>query len=345
MRNVTYFPPYSQDENMVTNAVLLLLAQVNRLAPSVFSGLLTRLTDDEYFIGPTFKNQIRHPNAQSVPDALIRQIPFEIYLETKKGNDLDCSQICQHFDTIKKIENVEGSSVLLGLTRMPIDREKLGKLQERGMKKKVRFFTTTFSELADILEKSSDEFRLELNAIIEEFRAFIQELKLMPDSDNRLLINPCGNTYEQNCYHHIYYDQPTRSKIFCKYLGLYKEKSVSRIGEVLAVVNARTDIESRKVEITKNHPLSWCNALHEPTEQEKDRILEIARKTGTHKEERYYIVEKFVECTFKKKSKHGVQGHRYFSLDGEDGIIRECFADKLPSIQEVANALSAKTWE
>ncbi len=38
MRNVTYFPPYSQEENVVTNSVLLLLSHVNRIDLPLLGG-------------------------------------------------------------------------------------------------------------------------------------------------------------------------------------------------------------------------------------------------------------------------------------------------------------------
>ena len=340
MRNVTYFSPYSNKENVVTNAVLLLLAQVNRLAPSVFSSLLTTLTDEEYNVGPTFQNQIKISGKKSVPDALIQQAPFKIYVETKLGDELNLEQIRNHFQTIEDRETVKGKSVLLGLARTKIDCKELVDLQKKGEEKKIRFFVTTFSDLANILENLSGEFRLELNLLIKEFKAFIQELGLVCDSEYKLLINPCGESYTQNCQNNIYHDQPTRSKVFCKYLGLYKDQSVSRIGEVLAVMNAY--IQDDKVEITENHQLSWCTKLYNPTADDKKKILNHARETETNEEARYYIVNKFVWCKFKKTSPHGLLGHRYFSLKE---IIPERFKGKSPQLEEVATALSEKTWE
>ena len=84
MRNVTYFPPYSQEENIVTNAVLLLFSHVNRLAPNLLQGILNNLTDEELQLGPIFSNQVK--GTKSVIDAVISQTPFEIHIETKLGD-------------------------------------------------------------------------------------------------------------------------------------------------------------------------------------------------------------------------------------------------------------------
>ena len=348
MRNVTYFQPYSQEENVVTNAVLLLLSQVNRMVPTIFSGLLTKITDESFSIGPTFHNQVKIKDGKGIPDALIQQSPFAIYVETKRGDHLPVGQISSHVETIKQNKTVKGPRILLGLTRTLIGQAELDELKSLCSENGVRFVSTTFNELADILEELSDEFRLELNTLLEEYRAFIRECDLVPETENKLLINPCGTSYEQNRRHNIYHDQRTNSKVFCKYLGIYKDKCVSLIGQVLAVVNARIDDD--KVSIVKNHQLSWRQGKpHQPTEQELNRILGIVHESSYYNlaevEVRYYIVDKFVESSFRKKSKYGIQGHRYFTLDGEGGIIPDCFVKKTPTTEDVAKALSAITWD
>ena len=351
MRNVSYFPPYSQEENVVTNTVLLLFSHVHRLAPEIFADLLTTITDDEYAVGPTFHNQVKVPGGSGIPDAVIQQAPFEIYLETKLGGGLTADQIAAHLTTIKKNETVPGSSILIGLTGTAIDRALFGKLEEMGKSNGVRFFATTFSDIADILESASADYRTDLNLILEEYRAFIQERNLVPISENRLLVNPCGTSYAQNELHHIYHDQPGRSKVFCKYLGIYKDKSVSLIGKVLAVVTAR--IDGKRVVITENHPLSWMGCkLHEPTEEELNRILGIVDGSDYYnlrnEEVRYYIVDRFVETNFKQTSKYGIQGHRYFNLDNtaenEEGSVPKLFKEQDPSLETLAAALAEKTW-
>ncbi len=351
MRNVSYFPPYSLEENVVTNAVLLLLSHVHRLAPAIFSDLITAITDVEYDVGPTFQNQVKISGGVGIPDALIRQAPFEIYIETKRGNRIEISQIKAHLTTIEKYKEVPGPSILIGLTSSPIDLALSEELKAECKKNNVKFCETTFSEIANILENSSEDFRIDLNLLLEEFRAFIQERGLVPPSENRLLINPCGTSYDQNKDHDIYYDNPSRSKVFCKYLGIYKDKSVSLIGEVLAVVSAR--IDGDEISITENHPLSWRgDNLHKLTPEEEGRIKGIVKDSHYYNlrghETRYYIVDKFVETNFKKMSKHGIQGHRYFVLDNQDaatdGVIPQVFERGKPSIEEISEALAQNTW-
>lgn len=351
-RNVSYFPPYSQEENVVTNAVLLLLSHVHRLAPVIFSNLLTTITNKEYDVGPIFTNQIRVKGGEGIPDALIQQNPFEIYVETKLGDDIGIKQIKSHLVTIKKNEKQVGNSVLLGLTRASLDEKTKAKFKALGKKESVEFHATTFKDLADIIEGFSSEFRVDLNLLLQEYRGFIQERGLVPLSENKLLINPCGTSYDQNIKHHIYHDQPGRSKMFCKYLGLYKDKRVSRIGKVKAVLVAK--IEDKKVIVQDSYKLPWMgNTEYLPNKTELNRILGIVDGSSSYynlagESVRYYIVDEFVPTNFKKISKHGIQGHRYFTLDSDDekvdGAIPEVFADGEPDIQTIADALSKQTW-
>ena len=120
---------------------------------------------------------------------------------------------------------------------------------------------------------------------------------------------------------------------------------------MLAVVNAR--IEDSNVVITENHPLSWMRGEpHQPTKEELKRILGIVDGSDyynlRHEETRYYIVDRFVKTNFRKTSKYGILGHRYFKLDStaenEEGAVPKLFENEDPSLETLASALAEKTW-
>ena len=102
MKSVRYFQPYSTKENVVTNATLLFLSHVNRLAPSLFEDFLTDVVEDQILIGPIFGNQEVKQGGKSVVDAIIRQLPFELNIETKLGDRFDDRQIKAHLDGMGK---------------------------------------------------------------------------------------------------------------------------------------------------------------------------------------------------------------------------------------------------
>ncbi len=358
MRPATLFPSYVQRENVVTNATLVLLSQVNRLAPEILGGFLASLTDQPFEIGLSFFNQVVLPDAVSVPDALIRQVPFELYIETKLPNDLYEQQIINHFQSISGAgslseKNSATHRYLIAITPTGIDAEMHQRLVLAGNERGVTFSATTFVEIADLLESLTADFRVDLISILAEYRSFIVHERLVPVSTNMLLINPCRNSYDRNVEHAVYHDQPERSKIFCKYLGLYKDKCVGHVGRLRAVVTAI--VNETSIRIVERHPLPWADAGDEAPEltpDEEQRIRSAASDSYydlMNSEVRYYLVDEFVETSFNKVSKYGIRGHRYFELDSAaqdaPGVVPHLFTNGEPTIAELAEALSGKEWK
>src|ERR1035441_8893207 len=118
MSRVSHFQRFSQPENHATNNTLLLLRYFYQSSPFKIQKVLTSLLETELSIGLTFEQHIR--GDASVPDALIKQEPLRIFIETKRGGDLDSDQIRRHFKSIVKREagtsRVEGA-ILIGLTK------------------------------------------------------------------------------------------------------------------------------------------------------------------------------------------------------------------------------------
>jgi hypothetical protein len=350
MRTASFFPTYSQPENVVTNAVLVMFSQVYRLAPDVFTGLLTKLTDVEHAVGPQFFNQITAANGPGIPDGLITQPRFNIYFETKLGDALGTNQIRRHFETIEKRDGIQSGSVLIGLTRSALDPEQIRELAEYGQQKGIVFSSTTFSALADLASQETAEYRLELNALLDEFRFFIQEQGIAEPSENWLLINPCGDTIEQNARFNIYHDQPGRAKRFCKYLGCYTNKSVRLVGRVSKIVVAR--FENDELKVDENISLPWqSEAGKDLTDDERQRIYGIVEHSQyalRNEIVRYYLVDRFVPTDFRKISPYGIMGHRRFKLDDEieeyGRIVGDVFKGGEPEIEVLADALRRVQW-
>lgn len=349
MRNVTYFPPYTQRENVVTNAVLVLFSQVNRLSPDIFSRLLVSLTDVEKIkdFGPTFYNQVgsEGQSGYGKPDALIKQEPFQLYIETKLGNNLDFDQVNNHFKTINDKYN-HRNGILLAITKYPLNGiSHLGKIEEEYSK---RFFHTTFTEIVDILRNETDNFRVELNALLSEFEVFLLEQGLLHDLDKKMLVNPCSISYELNKDYNIYYDQPHRSKVICKYLGLYNKKCVSQIGEVIHVTTATIGSNAEPV-LGEPIKLDWRSSPGLSDDIIIKKLKEVAShevmSENINKELRFYFVKEFVKINYMKTSAHGIQGHRYFTLGGTEGVLTNLFENNSPSIEEIAAGLNGLNWE
>src|ERR1035441_45954 len=123
MSRVSHFQRFSQQENHATNNTLLLLRYFYQSSPSKMQNVMNSLLGTELSIGLTFEQQVRIKGGTGVPDALIKQEPMRIYVETKRGGDLDIEQIRRHIETIVDIEvgtSRSGGIFLIGLTKEPI---------------------------------------------------------------------------------------------------------------------------------------------------------------------------------------------------------------------------------
>jgi len=349
MRNVSYFAPYKSGENIVTNSVLLLLAHVHRIAPDLFELFLQEIGGEDITVGPTFGNQEGKQGGKSIVDAVIRQSPIEINIETKivKGSSLDMGQLRRHAEGMK-LENRSTRRVLLGITPDPMSNEMAVKAEQICDANKVKFSHITFLGIVDFFEESTSEFRQGLNTILNDFRVYLSNNKLLPPSQNRMLINPCGQSLQTNRDFGIYHDQPYRSKVLSKYLGCYDDKAVRLVGEVYAVVIAK--IDNDKLVIDEQFNLPWQKKLRKITDADKQRIMNLIQSSpysdlGSNPS-RYYLTQGFEETNYKKISKGGIQGHRYFALDGKSGVLETLFENsgEQPSLLEVAEALKKETW-
>ena len=98
MSRVSHFQRFSQPENHATNNTLLVLRHFYQSSPFKIQRVLTSLLETDLSIGLAFEQQVR--GDASVPDALITQQQMRIFIETKRGGDIDPNQIRRHFESI-----------------------------------------------------------------------------------------------------------------------------------------------------------------------------------------------------------------------------------------------------
>lgn len=344
MKSVKYFQPYSTKENVVTNAVLLFLSHAYRLTPGLFEDFLTSFMDDEITVGPIFGNQEVKKGGKSVIDAVIRQNSFDLNIETKLGDSFDSRQMKNHMTGIA--ESQSENRILMGINRTAISKKQVERYRAQAQELGIVFVATTFDEIASFFESRTVNFQVNLREITEGFREFISEQKLVPISPNRLLVNPCGTSRALNEKYGIYYDQPERSKSFCKYLGCYWDKAVRLIGEVESVFLSES--KDGNFKITEALELPWLGQAIKPNREALKRVKAIIEETNYYDLEngsrRFYVVKKFHPVKFAKTSLHGIQGHRYFALDGKDGICPDFFVGQDQDVDLLAERLNKETW-
>ena len=163
----------------------------------------------------------------------------------------------------------------------------------------------------EAMEESIDERDTEIAAILDDFRKYCFEEKLIPDGYKYMRAVVAGTTFDDNMELNLFYDQESRKSSDHGYIGLYKNKSVRAIGKLKKTIIA----------VETDGKMSYkAEKGEDPTQEEIDRINEAVRRadgygynlhTVSH---RYFMVDKFYPIDFRKSSKNPIQKSKFFNL-------------------------------
>lgn len=333
MSNIAEFPCYTTRENMVTNNTMLFLRKLHAHKPAYFQLLLEGLFDEsDILVGPQFLQQFFE--GDSIPDGAIRQSDLEIRIETKLGNSFDQDQIRRHMD-IGGGKHPILVMLSIGEPEVSHQKELSLMLDERG----VRHCFLTFSKLADAVSELLQDYELELLELVGGFYEFLDKANLVDRREVTLRAVCSGTTSQDNIKHRAYATYASRGYRAHRYLGLYWEKSVRRIGRILDIVAVQLDIAGK-----------WqMRSVHtdELSEESKKSINEImlAHIGGTFYPNadftiphNIFLVDKFIETDFNKSTKHPIQSTKYFYLNEILDTVPHC-------TQELASRLQEQSWE
>jgi hypothetical protein len=337
MSSISYFQKFSQPENHVTNNTLLVLRHVYRNSQAKFEALFHALVSDENLsipIGLSFNQQIRE--LHSVPDAYISQQPFNLYIEAKLDDRLDENQIDRHLKSAKNKAYPNGSVFLLGLTKERLPEVVDKKFRDMAVRFGVFFVGITYTQLADELIKLCTDFEANLREIIDDYSEFLSSQGLLINPSSRMAVFPCSTSRDQNVKFGIYYLPATRSDIFsCSIIGLYKNKQISHIGRIRAY--GLWSYSSGKFEYSKEQGVLTDDDL-----EKVDRLIAASPYYDLRSvDHRFYMVDKFEEVNFLKKSSGGMRGRRYFDLKS---YIPNVTFDQDTPFPLIANGLRDKSF-
>jgi hypothetical protein len=235
MSRVSYFQRFSQAENHATNNTLLVLRYFYQSSPFKIQRALTELVEKDLSIGLSFQQQVR--GEESVPDALITQEPLHIYVETKRGGQLNADQVQRHIRTIAK-SGARGGDMLIGITKEQIAEVDHKALAENATAQGIAFAAVTFSQVAETLRRQCAPHESELLAIIEDYETYLADERLMEEREKWLVIFPCGTSIAENARFGLYYEPPSRPCKRYSFIGVYNRKVVAYVGKVEAIAVA-----------------------------------------------------------------------------------------------------------
>jgi hypothetical protein len=310
MSSITYFQRYSQKENHATNNTMLLLRHFYGNSPFRIEAFLNSLLEAQFSIGLRFEQQIR--GEDSVPDALVAQRELRIYFETKVGTGFDRDQIRRHFASIGKLKNAGATpenTLLVGLCKEAIPVADLADLKREGRDAGVTFAAVTFSSIARVLREQCAPHETTLVAVLDDYEDFLRGERLAEESGWWLPFFPCGASFEDNERFGVYFEPPERnSKAGYRFIGLYRNKAIEAVGEVISVVvvDPAEGLGAAKVEAG-----AWDDKVRARVQAAMDGTSFGDLATSAH---RYYVVEQFHRTRAEKNSSGGIQGMRYLNL-------------------------------
>ena len=240
---IHYFQRYHSKENVDTSNTMLMLSRLyNYNADRFFLVLNSLILGEKESPEITFDLQVA--GDESVPDAVISQKSFKIVVETKLYNQFTKQQLVNHLNQF----GAEDIKVLLTIDPKPMKRqlsdeleEELKKFNKENMDRLVhpiKHVNLTFEQLVEAIEEVIDERDTEIMAVLEDFKNYCFDEKLIPDRYKWMRAIVAGTTFQDNLDLNLYYDQAERKYSDHGYVGLYKDKSIRAIGKLQKTILA-----------------------------------------------------------------------------------------------------------
>lgn len=336
MSEIHYFPRYSQPENFVTNNSLLLLLRLHQYNRFKFEKFMELICEDEEVQLATSWLQFRQQKGtgKSVVDGFIAQDSIKIAVETKLTEAFDTQQLENHLSVFGTEQHK--LLILLSPTLGEASTSQLALVRENARSRNIQVVHTSFEDIVQKTRSCLSEHDEEMLALVADYESFCSDLGLLPRDQYTLFVPPCGQSFEANERFRLYYCPATWSRRNAKYLGIYAQKTVRAIGQIVKSVVCAVDLDAGTVTAADGQaPL---------TTEEQERILGATKEarardwdlTSGH---RFHLCDTLQSTDFRKTSPGGIRGHRYFDLD-------EILGGKLPQdLGALAAMLRQHQWE
>ncbi len=328
--NISLFSGYNSKENRTTNYCLLVLKTLYEDNPKYLAEVLSALLGENLgeLVGVTFRQQERKKS--SVPDGLVCQRAFTIYIEAKNWDWFYDSQLEAHLEALDA--ESPGVKILIALGNFdnssPDRFDRITALCAEKYRKTIAFASLSFEDLLSACEDLAGLSK-NLADMINDFRLYLTQQGLLSSWECLLDVVNCAGLPQEVIDSNVYLCPATggnynhsRSKFF----GMYRNKRVERV----AVIEAVVDLENS--DIAK---LKWKNVKG----HDADFILLAREKHGKWRAGDYptrvFLLSPLEETAFHKTTKGGMQqSKRYFDV----GDLAATDA------KDLATKLRDKTW-
>jgi hypothetical protein len=325
---------------MVTNNTMLLFKRLSNNSNEKFDRFLNSILENSGVnLDTTVKFGQQEKGNGSVPDAYIQQETFKILIETKLYGQENVNQIKNHFSEFKDEKN----QIFLWINNEPIKDAYRSEIVDELNKfnalriNSISFATVTFKEICEIFNDTLTDYDFEMKDMIQDYEAFCIESGLIDNVSSRIRFVATGTTFNQNMKYSIYHDPRSKGYQNHRYIGIYTNKAVRGIGEIICIVDADYDNETDDLTVISNQ----FGVLTNEQKITLKTVIKEAHSTSGYDlacGERFFFVDKYYETNFIKTSKNGMMGKRYYDVSIVEGY------DKNMNAEEIANLLRGKGW-
>lgn len=332
-REISLFSGYNQKENRHTNYCLLLLKQLYEENPRFLAEALDGITGGEgdSVIGVQFRQQEQHSG--TIPDGVIKQQPFTLFVETKNFDWFYDDQLESHLDALDA--EYVGQKVLIALSKFEDGHENKFEAVEALCRDKyggrVVFSALSFEEFLESVRIAG--LPKNLQDTIDELETYMDGENLLPDWKHKLDVCNCADNIQEQYDYNVYICPATGGSYShkrCRYFGAYNNKHAQVVAEILGVV----DLDSQDPE---EADIRWNNS--DSLSDEELAAEAVGRKYASRpnrtENARVFVLGELYDTAFKKDSKGGMIGSkRYFDVE-------ELNVD---TAAELADALDGMGW-
>lgn len=328
-KRISLFSGYSQKENRTTNYCLLALKMIYEENPKFLSEILSGLCgyDMSNDVGVKFRQQER--KVSSVPDGLITQKAFTIFIETKNFDWFYDQQLENHLDAL----NTESKSlkVLFALGNFEGDIttrfSSIKGLCENKFKNKIFFSAVTFEDFITALDLPS--LPKNISDAIKDLRTYLDEEGLLPSWKNWLDVVNCAGLPE-DVLDGMVYMCPAEGGAYshgrCKFFGMYRQKRVEKVSLIRGVVDVASETDANL--LWKNTDIKTSELLGEA----KNKVMEL--RPGEYPT-RIFLLGQLYDTNFVKDTPGGMLGSKqYFDVS----------KFKAEDAKELSGCLKDLTW-
>lgn len=334
-----YFQRYHSKENVDTaNATLLLSRLYMHTSEKFFNFLKQIVNENIQDFDVELKFNLQEKTDRSVLDASITQDSFKIAVETKLYNNFSLNQLTRHLSALvgykyQILLTLDPNNIEADLRRQIAD---VIAIYNKKFHCNIVHIHLTFKDIIDNIRSVLDEQRdVDMLEILDDYEQYCNESGLIPDDWKTMRMVLASTTFHDNEKNNLYYHGRNRGYSAHSYIGLYKEKSIRRVGKIIAVIDSIFDDNGQM------HLVPVKGSLTDKIKEDILNAVDDSKAYGyalAKDEHRFFIVDKFFETDFRKISPRAPMGHRYFDLCEILGV------NSLPETEIIAAKLKERVW-